>query len=931
MTRHDDQGKVTPPNSTWAIGLPFGGAASVNQGWISGLSTHLVESGKRVVWGVQVAPIQAPAPRSVVSYPYSDLTAGLLDMSPPSGALLLNVDGPTPYADRTRHLWRSFNLGAQDVFLLPEAQLADLEALWDIYAFTDIHQAPLTLLRLSEILPSSKAAMSYDELIERLRWVAYRLNTLDLPGKKIIIWPGSVLISQVLESVGLPVTEVIPVTAVPQSRGALIAVATVGDDEERLIGRLSGNFDRRPVDVVCLSPADVARFKSAASFDIRGVGAPLSGHYDRVVVAADLVFAVARAGIDCAEGHASILDEVDGEKWEVIAGPATAHHPPLALTPDLLAARLAELVARASTFTPEPSPVVVHIAPAWPSAGSTHVFQGQLDWLRKRGLPTICVHLDTADLEWNNALATVPELLTRLPGEQALHRWFLSRPHEERQVEEATGITPPYSYLSLEGEERISRQVRLPGSLVTFLKYRTVHFVVLNYGHNWPVIERLGLEGNAIALETHDIRPVQHGLYNSAPVVESALEVELAMFARATCAIFINPQEKALFEKYYPKNISVSAFPFRDMPLPITVRSRFETPATALLSVPQLSLDSVKDLFVPRAERRHRFAVFVGSFHAANIESLRWFFVNVYPEGLVDPDLSIIVAGAIDEAFMDAKLPNVAFCGRLSELDLLYKAADVLLLPVTAGTGLPIKTLDALTASVPFVATSRAMESIPGLAELAGACDDGPAFAARVRTLAFDDKSRAAFAEKIADYRGRHANQGEYELCWDKVLEEIKAPVIKSVQNPVGSGHMPYVDRPAGRVNQRYYFWSGHGLEEVIGALQEDDGLVLGAPYVRLGLSCTPRFPVANVLQERLEVTARLTASEKTRALIAFQGTLRGALTLEAGRSMHIALDALLHSAGRPHRLTLEIRLESPAGEAPGPVVMQQLTAAWRS
>jgi glycosyltransferase involved in cell wall biosynthesis len=927
MTRDLDQGEVSPPTSTWAIGFPFGPAGSINQSWISAFSAHLAGLGTKVVWGVQAAPIQAPTPEGVVAYPYSDLAAGWLEPALLGGPLLLNVDGPSPYADRTRHLWRSFDLGARDVFFLPEAQLADLEALWDIYAYMDIRQAPLTLLRLSAFSPSGRAAMSYDELIERLHWVAYRLNSLDLPGKKITIWPGSTLISQLLEKAGLPVTDVIPVAPVARSRGALIAVATVGDDEERLIGWLSGNCGGRPVDVLCLSPADVESFKNAASFDVHGAGAPLSGRYDRVVVAADLVFSVARAGIDCAKGQAFILDEADGDAWDAIAAPANGHESPPPMTPDLLAVRLLELVADASASAPEPLPVVVHIAPAWPSAGSTHVFQGQLDWLRKRGLPTICLHLDTADWEWHDALAGVPELLIRLPGEQALHRWFLSRPRWERQAEEAAGISPPYSQLSLEGEERISRQAGLPSSLMAFLKYRKVHFVVLNYGHNWPLVERLGLEGSPIALETHDIRPIQHALYNSAPVIESALEIELAMFARATCTVFINRQEKALFEKRYPKNACVGAFPFRDTPLPATVHSRFETPLTSLLSVSQVSLDMVGDLFVPRAERRRRFAVFVGSNHAANIESLQWFFLNVYPHGLVDTDLSILVAGAIDEAFIDTNLPNVVFCGRLSELDLLYQAADVLLLPVTAGTGLPIKTLDALTAGVPFVATSKAMETIPGLVELAGAYDDGPAFAARVRTLAFDDKPRAAFAKKIEDYRAGQANQGEYEHDWDEVLKAMKSPIVKSLQGPVGCGLMRYVDRPAGRLDQRYYFWSGHGLEEMIGALQEEDGLMLSAPYVRLGLSCTPTFPAANALQERLEVTARLTASEKTRALIALQGTVRGALVLEAGRPMHIALEASLHSDGRPHRLSLEIRLETPTGEAPGPVHLQQLTA----
>ncbi|MBA3810549.1 MAG: glycosyltransferase family 4 protein, partial [Caulobacteraceae bacterium] len=316
--------------------------------------------------------------------------------------------------------------------------------------------------------------------------------------------------------------------------------------------------------------------------------------------------------------------------------------------------------------------------------------------------------------------------------------------------------------------------------------------------------------------------------------------------------------------------------------------------------------------------------------HAANIASLQWFFLEAYPRGLIDPDLTIIVAGAIDEAFVGANLPNVFFCGRLPELGLLYKAADVLLLPVTVGTGLPIKTLDALTAGVPFVATSQAMQTIPGLVDLAGAHDDGAAFAARARTLAFDEKERAAFAGRIEDYRAGHANLGEYERCWDEVLKAMKVPAVGALPPPAGLGLMRHLDRPAGRANQQCYFWSGHGLEETVGAVPEDDGLVLEAPYVRLGLSCTPAAAGRDGAPEHLELTAQLTARERTRAVIALQGKVRGGgFVIEAGRPVRIALDAALSSRGRNHRLSLEIRLESSADGAPGLVYVQQLTAAW--
>jgi hypothetical protein len=909
--------------NTWAIGMPFGSPDGASLKWISALSKQLVKSGAKTIWGMHASPNQPTPPEGVIAYPYSDLGERLREQRPVNGPALHNADAPSPYADRTWHLWRSFDLGAQDVFLLPDASLTDLESLWDIYAFANVERAPVTLLRLTRISPSG--AMSYDEMMERLRWVAYRLKSLDLPGKKIVILPGSALIAQLLERAGLAAAEPIAVSDIVPRAGTLLALSTIGEDEQRLIAHLKETSGNQLVDVVCLSQSDVARLGNDASFDIHGIGAPPDGHYARIVAAADLVFAVARAGIDCGKDRCFILDDADKKTWDAISAPAKADKPQAALSAEQLAALLSELAANAAAHAPAPSPIVVHIAPAWASAGSTHVFQSQLEWLHARGLPVICLHLDTDDLEWHNALGRVPELLGRLPGGQAVHRWFLSRPRDERQFENDTATPAPYNRLSLEGEERISRQVRLPASLIAFLKHRDVRFVVLNYGHNWPLVERLGLEDRAVALETHDIRPIQHALYNTAPVIESAIDVELAMFARARCAVFINRHEQASFQKRFAKNASVCAFPFRDAPLPPTVRSRFETPATALLSLPQLPHEIARDFFLPRKERRRRFAVFVGSNHAANIASLQWFFLNVYPNGLVDPDLTILVAGAINEGFAGARLPNVHFCGRMDSLDLLYRTADVLLLPVTAGTGLPIKTLDALTACVPFVATSNAMEAIPGLTELAGAHDDGKGFAAQVRRLAFDDQARTAFTGKIADYRAQHANQGRYNGIWDGVLKAMDIEAAKGPVPPDARRLAHEIDWPAGRMNQRYYFWEGHGLEEVIGGQRDmDGGLTLAAPYARIGLSCTPTFPAA--AQERLEVTARLSARETTQVLIALQGTIRGGFTLQPDRPMHIALGATLPSRGRPHLLSLEFRLES--GSQGAALQMQQLSVA---
>jgi glycosyltransferase involved in cell wall biosynthesis len=643
------------------------------------------------------------------------------------------------------------------------------------------------------------------------------------------------------------------------------------------------------------------------------------------------MFAVARSDVECAPNQAFVLSGHDGSTLADAVASVETGRPLPAIAPDALAKRLAEIVGEASLKTPQPKDVVVHIAPAWPSAGSSHVFRCQLEWLEKRGVPAICIHLDTDDLEWNDRLGRVPEELANLPGGQALHRWFLSRSREERQAEEGAAIPPPYSHLSLEGEERIARHVRIPDSLIAFLRHRTVRFVLLNYGHNWPLIERLGLERCPVAVETHDIRPIQHALYNAAPVVESALDVELAMFARSTCAVFINENERAAFQRRYPSNAAMSAFPFLDVFPPEPARSRFETEATALLSLTQLPLNIVLDLFRPRQERRRRFALFVGSNHAANVESLRWFLLGAYPQGLIDADLVIMIAGGIAEAFASANLPNVHFCGRVSDLASLYAAADVLLLPVTAGTGLPIKTLDALTARVPFVGTSKAVDAIPGLKDLVGAYDDGREFAERVRAIAFDDAAGTAFVGKINSYCAANANQSCYQDAWDGVLTTMNVKTAPSLHAPAARALDRRVAQPAGRLDQRYYFWEGHGLEELIGAHSGAEGIELTAAYARIGLAWLSPLSLDSVPPKHVELTGQIAAALSTQVLVTVQGTFRFKLTLRPGMTEHFAFRAPLASPQRTSRLSLEFRLEFDSAVEPQVVTVQRLSVAYMS
>jgi glycosyltransferase involved in cell wall biosynthesis len=727
-----------------------------------------------------------------------------------------------------------------------------------------------------------------------------------------------------LVAAGLPC---LPVHAAPKSQRtntALLAFPAASRAEEELARRLRQSKPERHVESL---PTGV---RAAASRWLEGA---VSLVYPAAVLDVDLLPTLARVQFQCPESHCVVVgaDAVGGlpcvsrlsdAHRKLEAGSATDLSDSKAPNTTLTCAQLLEAVSLAMTQPQEPAPFVLHIAPAWAGAGSSHVFATQLEWLHECGFNVVCLHLDTDDLEANQNKGAVATRLRSLPGGRALHRWFLSRPAAQKALEQSTQIVGPYKYFSLEGEERVSRQVSIPDSLHQFLKRRKIHFVLLNYGHNWPMIDRLGLEATPIILETHDVRPVQHGLYNKAPTLDSAVAVEMEMFARASCAVFINDEEHSRFSEAHRRVPAVSAFPFRDQAEAIPLQSRFETPASTVLRALGLPFDIVEELFRPREQRRCRFAVFVGSTHKANVFSLDWFLTQVYPLGLMDPRLVILIVGTVGEALVDLDLPNVYCTGRLSDLQPVYAAADVILLPIRIGTGLPIKSLDALTAGAPFVATSAAISAVPGLVDAVGVFDSPEAFASRVMELAFDADAELTFRNNVKLLKQKSANWAAYTSVWGRALQGLALPQPLSVRCPPDAMNLaPFRESPAGPGGGEYYFWRGHGLTEIAGAEVRDHGIEILEPYSRLGLQCW----TSGIQADRLRLSFLLRADAPVRCILALDGKVQGSLILQSD-PLTVFLDLALTAGASCRSISLELRLEGAAAGF-GAVVLSSLVA----
>jgi hypothetical protein len=123
----------------------------------------------------------------------------------------------------------------------------------------------------------------------------------------------------------------------------------------------------------------------------------------------------------------------------------------------------------------------------------------------------------------------------------------------------------------------------------------------------------------------------------------------------------------------------------------------------------------------------------VGSDNPRNLLGLRDFLKFAWPEvRSAVPGVRLVVAGSIGAAVPDY-LSDVDVLGQVDDLDPLYGQARVVVNPAVAGTGLKVKTVEALSRLRPIVTWPNGIEGLPPeMAELVPPAQDWLDFAERV-------------------------------------------------------------------------------------------------------------------------------------------------------------------------------------------------------
>lgn len=155
---------------------------------------------------------------------------------------------------------------------------------------------------------------------------------------------------------------------------------------------------------------------------------------------------------------------------------------------------------------------------------------------------------------------------------------------------------------------------------------------------------------------------------------------------------------------------------------------------------------------LPDVERTRDVAVLGTWTWEPNAEGLRWLCDHVVPR-LGGRTVHIGGAGAE----WAAAVPGVTYHGRVPDAGAFLAAARVVAVPARAGSGVQVKTLDALGAGAWLVATPLALRGIDAGPDVARVADEPGSFAAAVEDLLGDERTAAPNPAALDWIRPRRA------------------------------------------------------------------------------------------------------------------------------------------------------------------------------
>lgn len=239
--------------------------------------------------------------------------------------------------------------------------------------------------------------------------------------------------------------------------------------------------------------------------------------------------------------------------------------------------------------------------------------------------------------------------------------------------------------------------------------------------------------GAVKVVDTHDLMHVRGSLYGDVDTgawVVCTREEEAAKLAHADVIMAIQPHEQREFKAMLPDR--------------------------RVICVPHVAPPVARD----RGSHEPRSVVaFVGSWNGGNQQGVEWFVRECWPEirrRLPGAEF-LIYGGVVSRVPACASVPGVRLIGRVNDLTSAYRDAAVVINPVHVGTGLKIKTVEALAFGRALVTTSCGAAGLEhGAGQAYILADDAARFAGAVADLLRSSPARTGLERAAVDFASQH-------------------------------------------------------------------------------------------------------------------------------------------------------------------------------
>jgi polysaccharide biosynthesis protein PslH len=357
-----------------------------------------------------------------------------------------------------------------------------------------------------------------------------------------------------------------------------------------------------------------------------------------------------------------------------------------------------------SALTDE-KPTVLIIGPPWPQSGTARLFENQIEFYRSKGFTTVfiavpidCWYVESYP-EWDGIKAGLAPI--------GADRLFTASINYRRFVRSKYTVWARHAFqpTALDWIIMTGASADLSDDAESVIRDAQVQLVHVNHvftvGFARRILHRLVRNGRRIPmiLETHDIQAqllIDRGDINQwthRPDKPNRLvKSEDANLSSPQVFVHCSFDDLEYFKLHIPDKAHVLALPTID-----------ESFATGVLA--SRPCGQPVDL------------LFVGQSTEPNLAGMKWFFEEVWPL-IANRGYRVSIVGKI-ELLVREHLPEIhkKFCkyflGHVSDLAPYYSAARCVFAPMVSGTGISIKTVEALALGKPFVGTSKAYRGMP--------------------------------------------------------------------------------------------------------------------------------------------------------------------------------------------------------------------------